>query len=184
MNTHVEITVNGKPIKQYSHKGNTYIEAKIGTEYNIRIKNDSHRRKLAVVTVDGLNVITGQPHSANDIGEGYIVGAYDSFDIKGFRKDMNSVGAFKFCQSGKSYCNEQGLKGNNGVIGVRIYDQKVNEIVFGNTRPKHPFYWGGEDSSAPMRWNYDVIYTGNTLRLRIAMTAIVQSTTVRQLETT
>lgn len=125
MNTQVEVLVNGKPIKQYSHQGKTYIEAKIGTEYSVKIRNSSYRRKLVVVTVDGLNVISGKPQEQNTVGEGYVVGAYDSLTVNGFRKDMSSVGAFKFCQAGKSYCNEQGLKGNNGVIGVRIYDEKI-----------------------------------------------------------
>lgn len=126
MNTQVEILVNGKPIKQYQHNGKTFIEARIGTEYTIKVKNSSCFRKLAVITVDGLNVITGNPYTSNSDNQGYIVSPYDAIEIRGFRKDMNSVGAFKFCQSGHSYCNEKGLKGNNGVIGVRIYDERNN----------------------------------------------------------
>lgn len=126
MNTQVEILVNGKPIKQYQHEGKSFIEARINTEYAIKVKNSSCVRKLAVITVDGLNVITGQPHTDNGVSEGYVINAYDAIEIRGFRKDMGSVGAFKFCQAGHSYCNEKGLKGNNGVIGVRIYDEKIN----------------------------------------------------------
>ena len=124
MNTHIEIKVNGKPIKQYNKDGRTYIEARNGTEYSITVHNDSWQRKLAVITVDGLNVITGQPQG-DEIGRGYIVGARSTIDIRGFRKDDNAVGAFKFCNKEKSYCNEQNLKGNNGVIGVRLYDEKA-----------------------------------------------------------
>jgi hypothetical protein len=130
MNTQVEILVNGKPIKQYQHEGKSFIEARINTEYAIKVKNSSCVRKLAVITVDGLNVITGQPHTDNGVGEGYVINAYDAIEIRGFRKDMGSVGAFKFCQACHSYCNEKGLKGNNGVIGVRIYDEKINYTVY------------------------------------------------------
>lgn len=124
MNTQVEVFTSGKPVKQYLHNGKTYIEAKIGSEYSIKIRNSGSGRKLAIVTVDGLNVISGNPHSSEN-EQGYIVNGYDSIEIKGFRKDMSSVGAFKFCQAGHSYCNEKGLKGNNGVIGVRIYDESI-----------------------------------------------------------
>ena len=136
MNTQVEVLVNGKPVRQYVHNGNTYIEARAGTEYSIKIKNSGYNRKLAVITVDGINVITGEPQPES-IGQGYIVRAYDSLDIKGFRKDMSSVGAFKFCSKGKSYCNDQGLAGNNGVIGVRIYDEKIvpPQIYYRSTIP-------------------------------------------------
>ena len=92
--THVEIKVNGKSVRQYNQDGNTYIEARAGTEYSIKINNNSWERKMAVITVDGVNVISGQPQSS-DIGEGYIINARNSIDIKGFRKDSSSVGAFK-----------------------------------------------------------------------------------------
>ena len=124
MNTQVEISVNGKPVKQYTHQNNIYIEARAGTEYTIKVKNDAYQRKLAVITVDGLNVITGKPQ-VDGIGQGYIVGSRDAITIRGFRQDMETVGAFKFCKKSGAYCNEQGLKGNNGVIGVRIYDEDM-----------------------------------------------------------
>lgn len=120
------ILVNGRPVKQYTHQGNTYIEARAGTEYSIKVRNHEWSRKLVVITVDGLNVITGQPQ-ADDVGQGYIVNACDAIDIKGFRKDTNSVGAFKFCKKSGSYCNEKGLKGNNGVIGVRVYGEDISK---------------------------------------------------------
>jgi hypothetical protein len=126
--THVEIKVNGKSVKQYKHEGNTYVEAREGTEYSIRIQNDSWGRKLAVITVDGVNVITGQSQDEG-VGEGYIINDRNSIEIKGFRKDSNTVGAFKFCRKGASYCNEKGLKGNNGVIGVRLYGEKIHPII-------------------------------------------------------
>ena len=127
--THVEILVNGRTVKQYQHGAATYIEARAGTEYSIKIKNDTYCRKLAVITVDGLNVITGNPQP-DGVGQGYILPARDSLDIKGFRKDSDSVGAFKFCKKSGSYCIEKGLKGNNGVIGVRLYEEKVQEILY------------------------------------------------------
>jgi hypothetical protein len=52
---------------------------------------------------------------------------------------MSSVGAFKFCKKSGSYCNEKGLKGNNGVIGVRLYDEKRPLLVFGDSTTR----WNG-----------------------------------------
>jgi hypothetical protein len=144
MNTYVEVLVNDRPVKQHTHKNNTYIEARAGTEYSIKVRNTSFGRKLAVITVDGLNVISGEPQG-DGVGQGYIIGARDSVTIKGFRKDMSSVGAFKFCKKSGAYCNEQGLKGNNGVIGVRLYDEKYVPTVFYKSSPM----FGG---STP-RWN-------------------------------
>ena len=163
MNTQVEVLVNGKPIKQHQHEGKTFIEARVNTEYTIKVKNSSGKRKLAVITVDGLNVISGNPHSDTD-RQGYIVGAYDSLEVKGFRKDMKSVGAFKFCQAGGSYCNEKGLKGNNGIIGIRVYDEVVKTVfrspMWGNNNR-----YGTEDNhykGSPSIPNpYDITFTCN-----------------------
>lgn len=131
------ILVNSKPVQQFEHNSNTYIEGRIGTEYSIRLKNNHGSRVMAVVTVDGINVITGQPD--NDEKQGYIINGYDSTEIKGFRKDLNSVGAFKFCQKSKSYCNEKGLANNNGVIGVRFYYEETNWVFYKpfNNRIEH-----------------------------------------------
>ena len=127
----VNILVNGSPIKTYNHGGNNFIEARNGTEYSIRIYNDGCTRKLAVITVDGINVIDGNPQG-EEKGIGYIVNAYSSIEVKGFRNSTDSVGAFKFCKKGKSYCNDVGLAGNNGVIGVRFYDELHSINVPGN----------------------------------------------------
>jgi len=120
----VDIKVNGKEVAQYEHNDQIFIEAREGTEYSITVKNNTHLRKLAVVTVDGINVLNGKVQG-NEAGNGYIINAWNSIDINGFRKDTNTVGAFKFCKKESSYCNEKGLSGNNGVIGVRLYDEAI-----------------------------------------------------------
>lgn len=138
--TKVDIKVNGKSVDQYEHNDCTFIEAREGTEYSISVRNNSYKRKLAIVTVDGLNVITGEPQG-NDNKNGYVINAHDVLEIKGFRQDMNSVGTFKFCKKGASYCNEKGLKGNNGVIGVRVYDEKSAAFLYSswNSSSNSPF---------------------------------------------
>jgi hypothetical protein len=141
MSTQVEILVNGKPVKQYRHNGNTYVEARDNTEYTVKVKNDSYKRRLVVITVDGINVISGKPQDES-IGSGYVINSRSSLDIKGFRKDNDTVGAFKFCKKSKAYCNEAGLPGNNGVIGVRVYDEKnrIFEILNEALKKSNPPY--------------------------------------------
>ena len=134
----VDILVDGKPVKQFFHKTNHFIEAKVGSSYSVRIKNNSYSRALAVVTVDGLNVVSGLPQG-NERGIGYIVSARDSLTVDGFRKNLQEVGSFEFCKKEESYCNEQGLAGNNGVIGVRIYNEKPSHLTWFEI-PKGDYY--------------------------------------------
>lgn len=122
----VEVLVNGKPVKKYNHQSKVYIEGRSGTEYSLRLRNNSFDRVLAIISVDGVNVITGQVASENDTG--YIIDPNSSIDVSGFRKDKNTVGSFVFCGKNESYSKDVGLKNNQGVIGVVFIREKESAI--------------------------------------------------------
>jgi len=125
----INIKINGKRIRNYTHDGNTFIEGRQGTEYSVELKNIFSTRKLFVVSIDGINVISGKP-ATEDPYNGYIINGFDSLDLKGFRVNNEDVAAFKFVKSDDSYAN--GItndKINNGVIGVKVYDEKIVTIT-------------------------------------------------------
>jgi hypothetical protein len=126
----VRVLINGKPVQEFTHDCKSFIEGRIGTEYTLQIRNHTSRRVLAATSVDGIDVLTGTP--ANDDSSGYIIRGHSSMEIKGFRKDLDSVGMFKFCKKSQSYSIEAGLDNNNGVIGVRIFEEKEKPMIFGN----------------------------------------------------
>jgi len=130
MNT-FDIKINGKKIQQHFHSGNFWIEGKQGTEYSISLKNNSWKRQLFVISVDGINVISGKP-ADEDTENGYVINGHTSFDLKGFRVNDNDVAAFKFVNKDKSYAKEiAGSSNNCGVIGVKVYDEKVKDWLIG-----------------------------------------------------
>ena len=126
MSFDLNITVNGNRCKQYNYQGKTFIEAKEGSEYVLEIKNNYWKRVLAVGSVDGLNVLTGK--TAHESDSGYIVGAYSSEKIKGFRFSDDEWALFKFGYkfNGKTYAQskEDGSEKNCGVIGLRFFYEK------------------------------------------------------------
>lgn len=142
----MSILVNGRAVKQYSHEGLTFIEAKNGTEFSIEIKNSNFQRVLAIVSVDGLDVIDGKAASSDS--RGYVISAFSNVKIKGWRKSEGEVGAFKFVSGKKSYAAGKGAGQNNGVIAVRLFKEKV--------KPLYP-YKGGLLKSCKLDG-------GNTLR--------------------
>lgn len=119
----LSVTVNGRPTRTYLHEGKYFIESRDGTEYAIEVKNNNWHKVEAVVAVDGLSVITGLPASKNN--SGYIIAGHDRLVIKGFRKDLNEVGAFKFTKKEKSYAATKGQADNVGVIAVAVYKEKT-----------------------------------------------------------
>lgn len=122
----MRVYVNGRSVREYNHNGNTFIESRHGSNYTIKIKNDNAHRVMAVVSVDGLDVITGKP--AEDSDKGYIVDSYSSTEIKGYRLSDTDSAAFVFVSKDKSYTtNATGDPRNSGVIGIRVFEEKVEK---------------------------------------------------------
>lgn len=117
------VIINGDPAKTYYHNGRTFIEAKEGSEFEIKIQNHTWGRVLAVASVDGLSVLTGEPASIED--GGYILNGHGKYQIKGFRISNSEVGAFKFTKKEGSYAADKGEAQNVGVIGVRVFSEYV-----------------------------------------------------------
>src|SRR5262245_33561364 len=57
----LQVLVDGQPAPRFAHDGETYILGQMGARYTLRIWNRSPRRVEAVVSVDGRDVVDGQP---------------------------------------------------------------------------------------------------------------------------
>jgi hypothetical protein len=120
----MDILVDGRPLPTVQHAGKTYLPVpRMEEEYQIRVWNHGPRRVAAVVSVDGLSVITGQPASEN--GPGYLVTPYDHILIKGWRRSLDNVAAFRFVERDKSYASLMGKPENIGVIGLVAFEEQV-----------------------------------------------------------
>ena len=119
------VCINGKPVREYAKDGRIFVEAKAGSTYSIKVKNNSWKRILAVISVDGIDVITGK--SAIETDTGYVISGYNNLEIKGFRVDSDREASFKFFDKGqgKGYAEIKGDVSSSGVIGIRVYSEKV-----------------------------------------------------------
>src|SRR5215470_13454747 len=73
----------GRVLPIYDYGGRRYVVGKPGNEYSIRVRNSSGGRVLAVMSVDGVNVITGETASTNQ--SGYVFAPGENADIAGWR---------------------------------------------------------------------------------------------------
>ena len=123
----VNILVNGSNCKQYFHEGKTFIESKLGSEYVIEVKNGTWSRVLAVCSVDGLDILNGKPATEN--GPGYVINALASSKFDGFRVSDDKVAKFVFTTKDDpdayAKTKDDGSEKNVGVIGVRIFTEKL-----------------------------------------------------------
>ncbi len=113
---------DGRQLPIYWHEGRAYVVGKPGNEYAVRIRNRQREDVLGVISVDGVNVITGQTAVAQQ--SGYVLAPYRQFDISGWRKNLASTAAFYFTSLPDSYAARTGRPDNVGVIGVALYRKK------------------------------------------------------------
>lgn len=111
----------------YVHEGRRYVVGRPGNEYEIRLRNRRHGDVLAVVSVDGIDAITGE--TADWQQSGYVLGAREQFSVKGWRKSLDRVAAFYFTALADSYAARTGRPGNVGVIGVALFHRKPEPVV-------------------------------------------------------
>ena len=113
------------PIHQYH--GRYYVVGKPGNEYQIRVANRGRQEILSVVSVDGVNAVSGE--TANWAQTGYVLGSHQGFDIRGWRKSMDRIAAFYFTEHQNSYAARSGRSHNVGVIGVALFRKKYEPPV-------------------------------------------------------
>jgi hypothetical protein len=113
----------GRRLAVYWHEGRAYVVGKPGNEYQVSVRNRQRDDVLAVVSVDGVNVISGE--TANPWQTGYVLSAGQSYDILGWRKSLAETAAFYFTALPDSYAARTGRPDNVGVIGVALFRRKT-----------------------------------------------------------
>ena len=112
----------GERLTPYRHDGKLYVAGTPGDAYFVELKSNRGDRVLTVLSVDGINVLTGQ--SAATLQSGYVIAGGQSYGVTGWRKTMDDVAQFVFTALPNSYAARTGRPGNVGVIGVAVYREK------------------------------------------------------------
>jgi len=119
---------DGTALPVYEKDGRRYVVGTPGHEYAVRIRNCTGARILAVTSVDGINVVTGETAAPDQ--SGYVIDAWASVEIAGWRKSLERTAAFYFTDLGDSYAARTGRPGNVGVIGVAVFREKTPPVAY------------------------------------------------------
>lgn len=132
-----EVTVfdraEGRQLPLYWHEGRAYVVGKPGNEYAVRVRNRGREEVLAVVSVDGVNVITGETASPSQ--SGYVLAPQRTLDLQGWRKNLATTAAFYFTPLPDSYAARTGRPDHVGVIGVALFRKKQEPQPIGRIAP-------------------------------------------------
>src|SRR5688572_27322597 len=109
----------GDWLEQYRHRGQEWIAGEPGHRYSVQLTNTSAERVLVVLSVDGVNAVTGQ--TAHPSQAGYVLEPWQSTQVTGWRKSLDDVAQFVFTDLPDSYAARTGRPDNVGVIGVAVF---------------------------------------------------------------
>jgi hypothetical protein len=112
----------GETLPMYWHHGRWWVPGKPGSRYAITLANRSGGRALTVLSVDGVNAVSGESAAHDQVG--YVIASGQSAQITGWRKDMSRVAAFEFTALADSYAARTGRPDNVGVIGVAVFRER------------------------------------------------------------
>lgn len=119
----LDVTVFDRTSEQelpvYLYQGRYYVAGQPGHRYQLQLRNRGDQRLLGVLSVDGVNAISGD--NADWSQTGYVLSAFSSADILGWRKSMAQVADFVFADAAQSYAARTGRPDNVGVIGVAVF---------------------------------------------------------------
>jgi len=118
--------VDGRVLPVYRKDGQAWVVGTPGREYSVRIRSINGGRLLAVTSVDGVNVISGE--TASPAQSGYVLDPYASVDIAGWRKNLARTAAFYFTDLPDSYAARTGRPDNVGVVGVAVFRERIPPV--------------------------------------------------------
>lgn len=110
---------NGATLHVWRDHGRPVIAGRPGARYAVRLVNNSGERVLAVVAIDGVNVVSGETASVGQ--RGYVLEPWQRTEITGWRKSDDEVAAFEFTSLANSYAARTGRPQDVGVIGVAVF---------------------------------------------------------------
>jgi hypothetical protein len=115
----------GVTLSPHYYRGEYWVAGRPGAKYSIEIHNRLGERLLAITSVDGVNVLSGETAAWNQAG--YVFEPGERYQVTGWRKSDAEVAAFTFTESPNSYAARTGRPANVGVIGIALYRERQPE---------------------------------------------------------
>ncbi len=113
---------DGNTLPRYPFQGRDYLAGQPGHRFSVSLQNLTGERVLAVLSVDGVNAISGQ--TAGSSQAGYVLEPWQRAEIRGWRKSYSDVAEFYFTDLPDSYAARTGRPQNVGVIGVAAFRER------------------------------------------------------------
>ena len=121
------VDADGQTLPALASGGRVVAVGAPGERYALVIENPTWRRFEVVASVDGLDVLDGS--AARVDKRGYLIAAYSSVSIDGFRRSNDEVAAFRLGNVARSYAASKGQARNVGVLGFAFFDERRPPVL-------------------------------------------------------
>ena len=117
----------GQWLPEMRHRGDLWVAGTPGHRYAVRLTNTTSERVLVVLSVDGVNAVTGQTASPSQTG--YVLDPWQTTEVAGWRKSMDDIAQFVFTDLPDSYAARTGRPRDVGVVGIAVFREK-HRVVY------------------------------------------------------
>jgi hypothetical protein len=145
---------SGEVLHPYVHHGEYWVAGRPGARYAVQVRNHLDERLLVVMSVDGVNVVSGETAAWDQTG--YVFHPSEQYQVTGWRKSDTEIAAFTFTDSSNSHAERTGRPANVGVIGVAVFRERAPVAVPAYVAPPPSF-----DAAAPAAVRESKLGTGH-----------------------
>jgi len=135
----VQVLVDGWAAPLYVRPGawdKSYFQAFKGKNYSLVVRNTTGQRVGVLISVDGINVVNGQRSSLSNHESMYVLDAWESATIQGWRTSLRDVRRFVFVDEARSYASRTDqANGDMGWIRVLSFREQ-QPVTWRYDRPK------------------------------------------------
>lgn len=125
---------SGQRLRTYRHGGQRWVAGEQGSSYAVRLRNGSPEHVLVVLSVDGINTLSGEQAAPDQAG--YVLTPWQTTDITGWRRSPAEVARFTFGNRGASDAQDTRRGNDPGVVGIAVFTAK--DAVRWEHRPATP----------------------------------------------
>lgn len=148
----LEVKSNDKTYKQYNVGDDLFIGVGKDEEFEVVFKNNTSNPVQVRLSLDGTDILTGNPASTTAVGEMWYVGARDKLVLKAWPESSSGGAKFIFSDSKKSVAaHTHGKMSGRGLIAAAVYTEKHVYISPKYHDYSYTFGWNGNVGGSVLR---------------------------------
>jgi len=144
-----------KNLRQYYVDGINTVGAWGNESFEIKFKNNTYQKVQVKISLDGTDVLTGQPANTEVSSKMWVVNGYETLNLKAWPETNNGGASFIFTSANNSVAvHTHGDLSSRGIIAAAVYVEGKVEPIYQRVEHHHHY---------PRNYLLDNVYIGGVL---------------------